>query len=69
MKLASTAADGQKRRVGQRMGRQVALDADAAADRVQAEQQHDERDVFAQDRVGQALSHASVWLIPVRPAG
>ena len=53
MKLASSAADGQERRVGQRMGRQVALDANAAADRVEAEQQHDERDVLGQHRVGQ----------------
>ena len=65
MKLASTAADGEKRRVGHGMGGQVALDANPAADGVQAEQQDDERNVFAQDRVGQHLA----GLGKVEPAG
>ena len=44
-------ADGHERGVRERIGLQVAFDADAAADRVEAEQQHDERDVFLEDRV------------------
>ena len=37
---------GHERRVGERVGLQVALDANAPADRVQREQQDDERHVF-----------------------
>ena len=57
MKLASTAPTAMKRGVGERIGLQVAFDADAAADRVEAEQQHDERDVFLEDRVFENRPH------------
>ena len=51
------AADGHERGVRQRMGLQVARDANAAADRVQAEQQHDERNELLQDGVFQNGPH------------
>ena len=49
IKLASTAPTARKAVLVRGMGRQVAGDADAAADRVQAEQQHDEGDIFAEN--------------------
>ena len=42
---------GEKAGIGDRMSGQVTAQADAAADDVQAEQQHDERDVFGDDGV------------------
>ena len=47
------AADGEERRVGHRMRPKIAGDPNPAADRVQGEQQHDERDVLVEHRVGQ----------------
>jgi hypothetical protein len=47
------AADAHERGVGHRVGSQVAFDANAAADGVEAEQQHDERNVFLHHRVAE----------------
>ncbi len=58
IRLASNPAGRKKGGVGQRMGGQVAFDADAAADRVQTEQQDDERQVLAQTALA---STAPVW--------
>ena len=59
MKLAKQAPAGEERAVRQWMGRQIALDADAAADRVKAEQQDDEWHVLAQDRIGQHVCRSA----------
>ena len=48
-------ADRHERQVRQRMGRQIARDANAAGDRIQAEQEHDERDVFADHGMKQRM--------------
>ena len=47
------AADGHERGVGERAGLEIAFDANAAGDRVQTEQQHDERHELGQDRIGE----------------
>ena len=48
--------DGQKHGVGPRPGGQLAGDADAAADRIQAEQQEDERPILAENRPQQHVA-------------
>ena len=53
-------ADGHERGVRQRVGLQVARDANAAADRVQAEQQHDERNEFLQIAFARIVLTSSV---------
>ena len=47
---------GQECRIRRGMGRQIAFDPNAAADGVQAQQQHDERHVFVQQGVGQQIA-------------
>ena len=59
MKLASNGADAHERGVGERASFEVARDANSAADRVQAEQQHDERNELLQHRVGEDGVHES----------
>ena len=50
-------ADGHERGVGERVGLQIAFDANPAGDRIEAKQQDDERDILGQDRVTQDRSH------------
>ena len=52
-------ARGEKCTVGQGMGGQVALDANAAADGVQAEQENDERDVLGLAAIAVGSKHSA----------
>ncbi len=46
-------ADREKRRIGHRMGRQVPLQTNSARNRIEGEQQHDERNELGENRIGQ----------------